>query len=191
MQATEMTDISPEGKDRGEAAAGGGFQTSSEVAERLRDAVRGAGGARLVAALSGVKSRTLTRYLSGSQMKHAAAVALAQVTRVRLEWLLTGVGPRHITPGVADGAAPAPAESGASPPLVRAISAISAEARAHEGAVSGAPSIWRTVDFEALVLCLELQEGLDRLGGGEVKSVRSRLRRAFNAYDLRMTDRED
>jgi hypothetical protein len=182
-----MIEISPDEPSNANGTESGGFDPRSDVAERLRDAVRGAGGVRLVAALSGVKGRTLTRYLSGSQMKHGAASALAQVTGVRLEWLLNGTGPRQATPGLSDTARAEGASSGA---LTRTMSAISADARGQEAAVPGARSIWNLVDFDALVMCLELQEGLDRLGGGDIKSVRSRLRRAFNAYDIKKNDPE-
>ena len=113
-------------------------------------------------------------------MPAAVLARLAHATKVPVEWLLTGEGAPSL-------AAPAPEASSS---LSEAMSAISADAHARESAVSGARSIWQMVDFDALVMCLELQEGLDRLGGGEIKSVKSRLRRAFNAYDLKKNDPE-
>jgi hypothetical protein len=71
--------------------------------------------------------------------------------------------------GLAD--APAPAETAAKP-------------------AKTAPSVWQNLDFEALVMCLELNEDLDKLGGGQLKSARSRLRRALNAYDLAKHDKD-
>lgn len=52
------------------------------------------------------------------------------------------------------------------------------------------PPILGQLDFEALVMCLELQEALDKLGGGQLKSVRSRLQRALHAYNLAKSEKE-
>jgi hypothetical protein len=63
------------------------------VAERLRQAIKAAGGVGAVSAKSGVKSRTLTRLLGGQEAKQSALVALADACGVSLEWLATGRGP--------------------------------------------------------------------------------------------------
>lgn len=57
-------------------------------------------------------------------------------------------------------------------------------------AVTASGSIWDHVDLDVLVACFELQEELDLAGGGQLRSARSRLRRALNAYDLYKNDRE-
>jgi transcriptional regulator with XRE-family HTH domain len=63
-------------------------------AERLRDAVRAAGGNKGVAERSGVPLSTLNSYLRGRDMPTSALIDLAEATHVRLEWLATGGGPR-------------------------------------------------------------------------------------------------
>lgn len=63
-------------------------------AERLRSAVKAAGGNQVVAAKAGVPVSTLGDYLAGGEMKLSNASALAEAAGVRLEWLATGRGPR-------------------------------------------------------------------------------------------------
>lgn len=62
-----------------------------QQSERLREAVRKAGGARTVAMRSGVPFGTLNHYIGGGQMKLPAATALARACGVSLEWLATGI----------------------------------------------------------------------------------------------------
>jgi len=64
-------------------------------AERLRLAIRGAGGNKAVAVRSEVPLSTLTSYLKGRDMPAAVMVSLADATDVRLEWLATGREPRE------------------------------------------------------------------------------------------------
>jgi phage repressor protein C with HTH and peptisase S24 domain len=68
---------------------------SAERAERLKQAIKSAGTARLVSEKSGVPLGTLNAYLAGREMKFSNVTALAQATGVRLEWLATGAGPMH------------------------------------------------------------------------------------------------
>lgn len=231
--------------------------TVNRVYERLREAVKGAGGATAVASKSGVNSRTLSRLLAGQEPKTGTLVALARATNVSLDWLMTGQGerqprgfgdvpppltppaapPGYITLELSDISAlyelakrcggieplagflkvdpaelraligggrasvgtvkaterllrlppldvPAAAESPPPPPAVPATPAAPASN-------AGAPtSIADLVDFNALVACLELAEDVDRLGGGQLKSARSRLRRAFYAYDIQKSDKD-
>jgi AcrR family transcriptional regulator len=65
----------------------------SERGERLRQAVRAAGGASAVARSAGIPLTTLNRYFGKREMKVDTIVALAAATGVRLEWLATGAGP--------------------------------------------------------------------------------------------------
>jgi hypothetical protein len=62
-------------------------------ANRLRQAVRAAGGNKVVATRSGVAPGTLNSYLAGGEMKLTPAVALAAACNVSLDWLATGREP--------------------------------------------------------------------------------------------------
>lgn len=62
-------------------------------AERLRQAIRAAGGNTAIAHRSGVPKSTIDGYLQGGEMKVGNAIALAGATGVRLDWLVTGEGP--------------------------------------------------------------------------------------------------
>src|SRR5882724_9838854 len=66
--------------------------SAQKVAERLREAVKSAGGHGAVAARSGIKSRTLSTLLAGQEAKQGQLVALADACRVSVEWLATGRG---------------------------------------------------------------------------------------------------
>lgn len=74
-------------------------------AERLRQAIREAGGNKLVSARTGIPKTTLDGYLAGGEQKLSNTIALAAATGVRLEWLAAGTGPmREAAPtsGVAE-----------------------------------------------------------------------------------------
>lgn len=163
--------------------------------ERLEIAVRGAGGVPTVASRTGIPQSTLYGFLRGAKLPVPAAARIAQATGVRLEWLGSGEEPMRAR--VLAESAPrfddsAPADHPAMPTAAQRaeMSAISAEARAQPGATIPPDSIWRKVDFDVLVFALEFVENLDLLGGGQLKNARSRLRRAFNAYDLRKSEKE-
>ena len=75
--------------------------------ERLRRAVKNAGGNQQVAARANVPLASLNAYIAGREMRISAAYKLAEACGVSLEWLITGV------------------ESGlALPPIMRGIEAI-------------------------------------------------------------------
>jgi phage repressor protein C with HTH and peptisase S24 domain len=65
-------------------------------AERLRSAVKNAGGNTQVAARAGMPFGTLNRYIAGRDMKASAMVALAKACGVSLEWLADG---NEVAPG--------------------------------------------------------------------------------------------
>ena len=67
--------------------------SAPELAERLRMAIKTAGGLGHVSAVSGVPVRSLSRFLSGQDVKAQALVALADACGVSLEWLAAGRGP--------------------------------------------------------------------------------------------------
>ena len=61
---------------------------------RLKEAVRRAGGNKLVASRAGVPVSTLGAYLAGRDWRIGTAVALAEACGVGLDWLATGKGSR-------------------------------------------------------------------------------------------------
>jgi len=76
--------------------------------------------------------------LSGSQMRPAALVALAEAAAVRLEWLMTGEGPmREGEPGPAAPPAP-PSAPAAAPPPARLFGQVKIDrlVQAFEGALA-------------------------------------------------------
>jgi hypothetical protein len=76
----------------------------AQRANRLREAVRAAGGNQAVSQRSGVPLRNLTRYIAGEEMKATALIGLAEACNVSLDWLATGRGPMQ--PGTELAAAP-------------------------------------------------------------------------------------
>ncbi len=64
-----------------------------ERADRLRDALKRAGGAATVARQIGMPIATLNNYVAGRDMKASALVRLAQGCEVSIEWLAAGTGP--------------------------------------------------------------------------------------------------
>ncbi len=81
------------------------------TAERLREAVRGAGGNQAVALKSGVPLGTLNNYLRAiTEPKAVALTQIAQACGVSLDWLMTGQGQG---PDGNAGADIAPARAGA------------------------------------------------------------------------------
>lgn len=82
---------------------------TAAVRERLRLALREAGGNKAVSQRSGVGSSTIDYALSAGSMRLQTAQQLATATGVRLEWLASGEGPMR-----PDEAPTAPAE--AAPP---------------------------------------------------------------------------
>jgi len=65
-------------------------QDLSERTERLKTAVRRAGGNTQVSIRSHVPLNTLNRYIAGREMKVSALVALAKACNVSVEWLAQG-----------------------------------------------------------------------------------------------------
>jgi hypothetical protein len=78
--------------------------------ERLRRAIRQAGGNNAVSERSGIPLSTIGRYLAGFDMKFAAAQALAKACDVTIEWLATGQNSAvlPVPPQPPAAAAPAP-----------------------------------------------------------------------------------
>jgi AcrR family transcriptional regulator len=64
-----------------------------ERTERLREAVRAAGGNQAVARRAGIPVGTLNNYLAGRDMKASAMIAVAGACSVSIEWLAAGRGP--------------------------------------------------------------------------------------------------
>lgn len=61
--------------------------------ERLKEALGGAGGSKVVAEKSGVPLSTIGGYTRGGEMKLSNLRQLADATGVTVEWLATGRGP--------------------------------------------------------------------------------------------------
>ncbi len=64
----------------------------SERTSRLREAVKRAGGTRVVAERAGVPFGTLSNYLSGREMRATAMSQIAHACQVNLDWLARGEG---------------------------------------------------------------------------------------------------
>ncbi|MCE2575266.1 XRE family transcriptional regulator [Komagataeibacter sp. FNDCR2] len=82
-QLPEPEDFHPEDRDL----------AVKERAERLRVAVKGAGGNAQVAIRAQINLGTLNNYIAGRDMKASAMIALAKACGVSLDWLATGEGP--------------------------------------------------------------------------------------------------
>lgn len=63
--------------------------------DRLKAAVKAAGGNAVVAKKSGVPLGSLNNYFGGREMKVPAMIALADACGVTVEWLAAGRGPMH------------------------------------------------------------------------------------------------
>ncbi|KAB8123967.1 XRE family transcriptional regulator [Komagataeibacter medellinensis] len=82
-QSPESEDFHPDDRDL----------AVKERAERLRVAVKGAGGNAQVAIRAQINLGTLNNYIAGRDMKASAMIALAKACGVSLDWLATGEGP--------------------------------------------------------------------------------------------------
>lgn len=109
-----------------------GGEPGSERTARLRLAIADAGGPRAVSQKSGVPFGTLQAYRAGGELKLSNAIAIAEATSVRLEWLATGTGPMR------EGAAAAPPVDSqpAGPLLLFGKVKIDRLVRAYEGALA-------------------------------------------------------
>ena len=88
-----MTTESPISNSEDDAGVGMPDSEQELRAERLRQAVRAAGGNRVVAVRANVPLGTLNNYLAGRDMKASALIALARACNVSLDWLATGQEP--------------------------------------------------------------------------------------------------
>jgi len=68
-------------------------QAVSDRSDRLRVAVKSAGGNSAVSRRAQMPLATLNKYISGREMRVEALISLAAATGVTLEWLATGQGP--------------------------------------------------------------------------------------------------
>ena len=82
-QSPESEDFHPDDRDL----------AVKERAERLRAAVKGAGGNAQVAIRAQINLGTLNNYIAGRDMKASAMITLAKACNVSLDWLATGSGP--------------------------------------------------------------------------------------------------
>lgn len=110
---------------------------TAERSERLREAVKAAGGATALARRGlSMHVGTLNRYLAGREMKAGAMIALAEATGVRLEWLATGAGPMREGEAAQQLAAPAVDSSPAGPFRLFGRVSIDRLVQAYEGALA-------------------------------------------------------
>jgi hypothetical protein len=159
--------------------------------QRLRIAVDRAGGPAALSRKTGIALTVLYNYMNGQEMKLTRVIKLCVACNVRLEWLVDGVG--EMDAGIVTVAMHKQTPEGPKPSGMRVTIAhgvTGTELASAPESLKASPSIWDLVDFELLVVCLELNEDLDKHGGGTLKSARSRLRRALNAYDQKKNDRE-
>jgi hypothetical protein len=83
--------------------------------QRLREAIRQAGGQTAVSARSGIKMRSLSNYMTGlNDMKRQTVVTLADACGVTIEWLAAGRGPMRPS----DSPAPPMPEPSSAPPSI-------------------------------------------------------------------------
>ena len=86
-------------QDDADLSVAGPNRKAAQVSERLKMAVRDAGGAAAVATRAAIPLRTLHTYTAGSDLKTSALIALADACGVSVEWLATGK--EHKLPGEA------------------------------------------------------------------------------------------
>jgi hypothetical protein len=124
-------------------------------ADRLRLAVREAGGNKAVAKRAGIPGTTLDRYLAGQEMKFSNAVALARAAGVSLEWLATGAGPMR------PGDPPAPPAPPAEPPRAQDVLDLDDLATSYEAALNAfvQRGVARPDARKLLALTLALYDG--------------------------------
>lgn len=79
----------PDGDDRDFGAAEARCEITKR-SERLRQAVKAAGGNQAVATRAGMHLGTMNRYIGGRDMKAGAMIVLAKACGVTLDWLATG-----------------------------------------------------------------------------------------------------
>ena len=112
----EKTELRRDGTNSDTDVGVSGANSDTNIrSERLRAAIRRAGGNAAVAARSGIPKTTLDGYLRGGEMKLSNVVSLAQATGVRLAWLATGEGPMRPDGAPPNGMAEAPAGYRAAP----------------------------------------------------------------------------
>lgn len=152
-------------------------------AERLRLAVKSAGGNLAVAARAHVPVGTLNNYLAGRDPKVGAFVALAAACSVSLEWLATGQG-RMLTEGhmkmlstqmhepSADGSHLVETDD------YRKLQADSAGLRDQQQSLPPQPT---PVNRAYLAQAIEIVKKLDGIGAFESPAVADRI---ADAYDI-------
>ena len=148
-------------------------------AQRLKDAVRRAGGNLAVSRASGIPLSTLQGYFSGSPMKLDNVIAIGDACGVTLEWLATGRGGASATEDSAG--RPGPAYEPSDPVLLSGASAEQALLQAPQGAV---------LDVAILAKCIEIMQDLTAASGVSMSALAS-ARRIANLYKAMTTPDED
>lgn len=111
---TKLPDQNVQDRAVGDVTVQASNSNGTLLADRLRQALRHAGSQRAVSRKSGISERSLTRFLSGQDVKTSDLVALADACGVPIEWLAAGRG--QMIPS--DSPAPStPPEAPKPPPL--------------------------------------------------------------------------
>ena len=137
-------------------------------AERLREAVKRAGGAAKVARESGVPAATLKSYLQGRSMRRGTLVALSKATDVSLAWLAGGEGemapaPRLMVSMHHVGAEDRPVPAAGLPPGYVAIPRYNVQASAGSGTDPGNPQIVEYIAYSENYLRTHLRRRAEHL----------------------------
>lgn len=155
-----------------------------ELADRLRAAIKLAGGATQVAARSHVPYRSLRHHLSGRDMKRPVLVALADACGVSIEWLAAGRGdmitPDHRAALSIPTVQPSPdGKTLITTPEYRRATQPPSPAAAETAAPS--PSPGPTIDVDKLQQAIDI---LRLIGGPEALSADNAAARLASAYDV-------
>ncbi len=155
-----------------------------ELAERLRAAIKLAGGATQVAARSRIPYRSLRHHLSGRDMKRPVLVALADACGVSIEWLAAGRGDMFTAQHRAALSMPTvqPAPDGKTLIPTQEYQQVTAPAPpAVAEAAAEPPSPRPSLDVDKLRQAIDI---LRVVGGPEALSADNAAARIASAYDV-------
>ena len=196
------SDFKAQRRETADSGEGIEFDGSNSIppgfGNRLKAAVKAAGGHGRVSEGSGIASRTLSYLLKGQEPKLSQLLAIAKTCDVRLEWLATGRGPMREGEGPAGPQLPASLQDLDYDTLLAGLHIAEAltpdatvEARVSATLVASA-SIRRqhrlgaplAIEEKTLAACLRLVEGLV----GRNRPADRRLRSALGAYLIMIHD---
>lgn len=144
----------------------GSNSEDAEFVSRLRLAVQKAGGLNQAARASGIKVRTLSRYLQGYEIRRNALISIAKAAGVSVQWLTVGF---DLQPDVGVAAGPAMPLHPAEPPepvkLMRVVNAdlLAAALEGSENALINAGADPRNWHARAQLVCLLYDAAMSKL----------------------------